>query len=119
MTIVQVYQFVKREDDAIVLADFSKIQKRYGRGPLEEMKTVASGASTSLATPCRERRVSCSKSTTDNCNDCVIRKTVNGCHITDKLTPMLKKLHEKLVYSVGYTGRLSTLRKVIMRLGFR
>lgn len=96
MTIVRVCHFVKGEDDAIVLADLNKIQV-CRRGPSEEVKTIASGASTSLATPRKERRVSSSKSTPDNCNDCAIRKKVNGFHITDRLTSMLKKPYAKLV----------------------
>jgi hypothetical protein len=80
---------------------------------------MASGASISFATPHKERFVSPPKRAPDNFIDCVIRRTVNGFYITDKKRPVLKKIHAKLVQSIAFTGRLSTLRKVLMRLGFR
>jgi transposase len=120
---------MKREADAGVLTNLKKTQRRVAeatgvsersvRRIVKEIKTIESGASTSFATPHKERLVSSPKSMLDNFNECVIRRTVNEFYITDKQRPTLKKIHAKLVQSTGFTGSLSTLRKVLMRLGFR
>jgi hypothetical protein len=72
---------------------------------VKEMKITESGAWTSFATFHEGRLVSSPNSTLDTFNKCVTRRNVNDFYIIDKQRQL----------KMG----LSTLRKVLRKLGFR
>jgi hypothetical protein len=88
------YKFMKREADG-VSTDLKTPQERATgiserslKRTMKEMKTTASGASTSFVTLHKEKLVSCPISTPANFNKCVIHGTVNDFQIADKQRPM-------------------------------
>lgn len=59
------------------------------------------------------------KSTVDSFDQEVIRRTIYNFHLVQHTFPTLKKLLEVLKESINFKGGISTLRKIIRRLGFR
>ena len=65
---------------------------------IRETKDIESGASTSFSTP--------------------HNRTFNDFYIVEKRRPTLKKVHEKLKKTLDFQGCISTLKKIIFKLGF-
>lgn len=60
-----------------------------------------------------------SRITVDEFDREVIRRTIHNFHITNKETPTLKLILEKLKDDIDYRGSITTLRKHVSLLGFK
>jgi hypothetical protein len=79
---------------------------------IRETKDIESGASTSFSTPHKERPKKSPLATLDDFNESVLRRTINDFYIVEKQRPALKK-------TLDFQGCICTLKKIILKLGFR
>lgn len=86
---------------------------------VKEAKSIEEGASNSFSTPDKERIRTSNKSSPDNFNEEVVRRTINNFYIEEKQRPTLKKIHSRLKEKIDFQGSISTLRKIILHIGFR
>lgn len=127
--ISNVYLFMKREAEAGSAINLKKIGERVAeatgvsessvRRIIRETKKIDSGASTSFSTPGKQRTKPCTKSGLDGFNEEVVRRTVHNFYITNKERPTVNKVLCKLKDSINFQGSASTLRKILLKLGFR
>jgi transposase len=70
-------------------------------------------------TPGKKRPRLAKKSTVDSFDQEVIRQTIYNFHLVQHTLPTLKKVLDVLKESINFEGGISSLRKIVRRLGFR
>lgn len=126
--IYNVYKFMKNESICGVIDNLKKVQQRVCnatgiserslRKILHKAKDVELGT-TSFTTPGKKRPNSSKKFDLDDFDKSVVRRTIHNFHKTNNENPTIKKIHAKLVEDIDFKGSLTTLRRIVKRLGFR
>lgn len=87
---------------------------------VKEAHSVEEGTSASFSSPRKNRPKKCTKSNLPVYEEAEIRRLVNNFYIYEKRRPTIKgvlsKLHE---CNVPFTGSKTTLRTLLMKIGFR
>lgn len=85
---------------------------------LKEEKELQS-PSAKFTSPMKKRRKRDSKFLLDNMNREIIRRTIQNFHIEHKVLPTLAKLQPVLREIIGFDGCLSTLRSLLIEMGYK
>ncbi|CAG4982209.1 unnamed protein product [Colias eurytheme] len=89
---------------------------------LKEEKQAGASTSTGMAhkifkSPSKRKRV-CPKSTLDDFDTSVLRRTIMSFHVEFNEMPTLKKLKQVLSEKIGFDGCIETLRTILQKSGF-
>lgn len=84
---------------------------------LKEEKELPS-SSTKFTSPMKKRRKRDGKFNLDNMNREIIRTTIQNFHIEHNELPTLAKLQSALREKIGFDGCLSTLRSLLIKMGY-
>lgn len=125
--ISNIYLFMKREsqEGPILL---SKVQERVAQATgisLRSVQRIIQERNTNevnnqpFSTPRKRRPKKKTKSTLDDFDKCVVRRTIHDFHITHKKRPTLSNLLPVLKDKIDFKGSVWSLRKVIADLGFK
>ncbi|KAG8294839.1 hypothetical protein J6590_093811 [Homalodisca vitripennis] len=74
---------------------------------------------TSFETPNKVRKVPKKLTGLDDFDLGVIRRTINNFYLTEKCLPTLKKICSKLESEIHFTGSISSLRRIVRKMGYR
>lgn len=83
-----------------------------------EGRQIQSGTLRRFTSPSNKKKRT-SKVKLDQMEAGLLRRIIINFHITEKMTPTVKRLHKKMVDEYGYEGSRETLRKEMHALGFR
>jgi transposase len=102
-------------------ADATGVPSRTVRRVVNERKYLESKEcpSTSISTPGKNRSKPSLKSTVDNFDEEVIRRSIYNFAITEDERPTVKNLHAKLVEHIAFSGSKSSLPRLLKKLGFK
>lgn len=84
-----------------------------------EQKKTPGLSSPKFTTPRKQRPKKSSKTTFDDFDLSVIRKTIQEFHVSEGERPTLKGMLHVLKNKIGFKGSLWCVRKVVKKLGFR
>jgi hypothetical protein len=127
--IYNVYKFMKLESEVGITIPLSSVQKRVIEAThvcrrtvcrrVKEGENVKHGVTMPFSTPRKLRPKRCSKSVLDDFDEAVSRRIVHNFYLTGKARPTLKAIHAKIRECTCYEGSVSSLRKILRRMGFR
>ncbi|XP_045766308.1 uncharacterized protein LOC123879202 [Maniola jurtina] len=99
-------------------AEATGVSERTVTRILKEEKELPSPSS-KFTSPMKKRRKRDSKFMLDNMHREVIRTTIQNFHISHKQVPTLAKLQSVLREKIGFDGCLSTLRSLLIEMGYK
>ena len=85
----------------------------------KEGRNIEGGASTSFSTPGKSRPKTKIVAAVDGFDEEVIRKLIYNFHSTHKKRPTLKSLYPEVIKNTSFRGGKTSLRKLLLNLGFR
>ncbi|KAG8235614.1 hypothetical protein J437_LFUL014872 [Ladona fulva] len=85
----------------------------------KEGKDICDGLSQSFTPPRKSKPQKCSKSTVDNFDVQVIRRTINEFHLEEKKHPTLSALLPIVREKTSFEGKISSLRILLGKIEFR
>jgi hypothetical protein len=127
-TIYNVHTFMKLESEVGITIPLSSVHKRAieetrvsGRTVCrmaKEGENMKHGVAMPFSTPRKLRSKKCTESVLDDFDEAVLRKIFRNLYLTAKERPTLKAIRAKIRESKCYEGGVSSLRKVLRRMGF-
>lgn len=126
--VANVVKFMKREAEINnVVVPFQQVQLRTAEATgvskstvkriEKQMRAIQGGESSSFETKHNKSKVK-SKSEIDDFDTCVLRRLIHNFYITEKIVPTLKTIHSKFQNDVGYSGSVTSLRRILHKIGF-
>jgi len=101
------------------VAEATRVSRRTLCRGLKKGEHVETGVAMTFSTSRKLRLKVCTKSILDNFDGAVLRRIVHNFYLAEKQRPTLKAIHSKMCVSTGYGGRVSSLRLVLRKMGFR
>ncbi|KAG8249877.1 hypothetical protein J6590_012189 [Homalodisca vitripennis] len=77
------------------------------------------GETKKFTTPHKRRPRKKEKSDFDDFNKCLLRRVINEFHVTEEESPTLKGILRAVKERIQYQGSVSSLRKIILDVGFK
>jgi hypothetical protein len=124
-----VHKFIKLESEVGITIPLSSVQKRVIEATRVNMRTLCRtpkegenmkhGVAMPYSIPRKVRPKKCTKNALDDFDETVLRRIVHNFYLNEKERPTPKAIHAKIRESTCYEGGVSSLRKILRRMGFR
>jgi hypothetical protein len=102
-----------------IVIEATRVIKRTLCRIVKEGENVKRGVAVPFSTSRKLRPKKYSKSVLHDFDEAVLRRIVNNFYLTEKERPTLRVIHAKIREPMCYEAGVSSLRKILRRMGFR